>query len=713
MAYTADSVSLVASDATASDLLGSGVCVNGNGSVMAVGAQGWEGASSGQGGVYIYDRTGGAWVQRGSVLTASDAGASHAFGSSVSLDSTGTILAVGATGQSTEGAVYIFDWSGSAWVERAALIKPPTPYTADKKIGYTVSFNSAGTIIAVGAPGLTGTYTAQGGAYIYDWSGSAWVLRGSALIDDVGAASECFGFSVALNSVGDMLAVGAPYATVTVSGQGKVYVYDWSGSAWIKRGGTTIVSADAAVNDRFGFGLTIGGSTSQYLGIGAPYRDIPASVVDSGSYYLFSWDGSSWTQQELFVASDPAGLDLYGQVASLSRDSITLVVSAFHWEDAITSQGTVYTYKQLSTVVEQLYTDSCSAISVTLYGFSTTNTESASAADTLTGQVIQWFFESIAANETTTSQATTSLSYAEQVAAAETLVALFNQLVADSASGAETWYIDTASMIAELSVASGVTTSQITAIQALAEVIVALELQQSGGLETISESAAAATLVSNLVRATQAILEQAVAADAQVSYLILLNAISETVQTGEAITLWQSLTQAVEDGATAFVHLSVGGEFYTGWVLNTQSSAVTEYQGLNFNSLCKIGTRYFGATETGLYELAGATDAGTSIATYIQGGILDFGTASVKNTQYAYLAMDANGAVFFGVSVPSGSQNEHRWYKIEVDAGAVGSSRVKLGSGVRSRYWRFSVASDALEALEAVTVVPVVLTRRV
>jgi hypothetical protein len=339
--------------------------------------------------------------------------------------------------------------------------------------------------------------------------------------------------------------------------------------------------------------------------------------------------------------------------------------------------------------------------------------DEAGVTDSTTHDVIQWFFESIAANETTTNKATTGLSYTEQVAAAETLVALFNQLVADSASGAETWYIDTAAMIAEVSVASGITTSQITAIQALAEVIVALELQQSGGLETISESAAAATTVSNLVRATQAILEQAVAADTQVSYLILVNTVSETALADETVSLWQSLTQAIEDGATAFVHLSVGGEVYTGWVMNTNNNAVTEYQGLNFNSLCKLGNRYFGASSGGVYEITGTQDSGTDISIYIQSGVMDFGTSYDKAIPYAYLGADIDGRLALGVRVSEKSGPAEFWYEVTMTQDAVGNVKIPIGKGLKGRYWKFEVASEALSSFDMMSVLPVVLTRRV
>ena len=80
--------------------------------MLAVGAHVWDGSYTDQGAVYIYDWSGSSWVQRGSVITASDAGTTDQFGVSCSLSADGSVLAVGALlwdgpAGSDQGAVYI------------------------------------------------------------------------------------------------------------------------------------------------------------------------------------------------------------------------------------------------------------------------------------------------------------------------------------------------------------------------------------------------------------------------------------------------------------------------------------------------------------------------------------------------------------------------------------------------------------------------------
>jgi hypothetical protein len=154
-----------------SDGFGVSVALNDAGTVLAVGASAWEGAADNQGGVYIYDWSGSAWVQRGSVLTASDAAVSDGFGASVALNDAGTVLAVGANvwegAAADQGGVYIYDWSGSAWVQRGSVLTA-SDFAESDRFGRSVALNAAGTVLAVGAHFWEGTADNQGGVYIYD-----------------------------------------------------------------------------------------------------------------------------------------------------------------------------------------------------------------------------------------------------------------------------------------------------------------------------------------------------------------------------------------------------------------------------------------------------------------------------------------------------------------------------------------------------------------
>jgi hypothetical protein len=272
-----------------------------DGSVLAVGAWGWEGtAGTGRGGVYIYDWNGSSWIQRGSVLEAADAADSDGFGFSVSLSSNGSILAVGlpnwegATGTNI-GGVYIYDWSGSAWVQRGSVIEAADAADSDG-FGVDVSLSDDGAILVVGSNNWEGaTGTNRGGVYIYDWNGSSWVQRGSVLEAADAADTENFGIGVSLSSNGSILAVGATtWEGASGTDRGGVYIYDWSGSAWVQRG-SVLEPADAADGDAFGRYVSLS-SSGNMLAVGAQTWE-GATGTNRGGVYIYDWNGSAWVQR--------------------------------------------------------------------------------------------------------------------------------------------------------------------------------------------------------------------------------------------------------------------------------------------------------------------------------------------------------------------------------------------------------------------------------
>jgi len=277
-----------------------------------------------------------ALVQRGSVLVSSIPDVSGAFGAGVALSDDGTILAVGAQYENLgKGAVYTYDLVGDVWTQRGSGLTASDGAQYDY-FGGEVALSGDGLVLVVGAYGWEGGASGQGGVYIFDYTAGAWVQRGSVLTASDAAADDGFGGGVALSSDGLVLAVGASGWEGGASGQGGVYIFDYTGGAWVQRG-SVLTASDAATLDGFGATVALSGDGATLAVAAVRWK----SNAFTGRVYLFDYT-SSWAERTNFSGDDSVGDDKFGTGVALS--GTVLVVGANGWEGAVTNQGGVYTY---------------------------------------------------------------------------------------------------------------------------------------------------------------------------------------------------------------------------------------------------------------------------------------------------------------------------------------------------------------------------------
>ena len=244
-----------------------------------------------KGRVRVFKLISGTWTQLGTDLIG--AGDGDLFGTTVSLSNTGTALAVGAPiHDSSKGRVRVYQYNVTAWGQLGSDINGGT---AGEKFGTSVSLSSNGTRVAVGAPEFTEVgFTNRGRVQIWTYTvGDGWQQTGSN-IDGVGGGDK-FGSTVSLSdpvtSGGNdsVVAVGAPGHDAS-KGHVKAFVYN--GTAWVQRG-SYIDGLNAG--DEFGTSVDIS-KDGYYLIGGAPKND--GGGVDSGqaSVFFYSKSLSAWGQ---------------------------------------------------------------------------------------------------------------------------------------------------------------------------------------------------------------------------------------------------------------------------------------------------------------------------------------------------------------------------------------------------------------------------------
>ena len=319
---------LVAGDGAAGDYFGQSVSLSGDTALIGADSDDDKGANSGS--AYIFTRSGSTWTQQAK-LTAGDGAASDCFGSSVSLS--GDTALIGAYSDDDKGAnsgsAYIFTRSGSTWTQQAKLTADDG--TPSDFFGYSVSLSGDTALIGAHFDDDKGLYS--GSAYIFTRSGSTWTQQAKLTAGDE-ASSDYFGSFVSLS--GDTALISAYGDDDKGTDSGSAYIFTRSGSTWTQQ--AKLTAGDGAASDYFSGSVSLSGDTAL---IGARADDDKGT--NSGSAYIFTRSGSTWTQQAKLTAGDGAASDYFSQSVSLSGD--TALISARGDDDKGTDSGSAYIFR--------------------------------------------------------------------------------------------------------------------------------------------------------------------------------------------------------------------------------------------------------------------------------------------------------------------------------------------------------------------------------
>lgn len=321
---------LTGSDTVAGDAFGNAVAISDDGLTVVIAARDADvGANTNQGAVYVYKYSNDAWVE--TKLTASDGAAEDRYGRSVAVNSDGTVIAVGMNENDKGdpggvGACYVYELNSGAWDE---TILTGSDTVAGDRFAISVAINGVGNAIAVGASG-DGTNT--GAVYVYKDNGSTW--EETKLTASDGASGDYYGEAVSISDDGNTVAGGAPQATISsVSKQGAVYVQDYNGSTWEE---TKLTASDGTADDYYGDSVALNGAGDALL-VGAPMP----GFLQTGRAYYYTLANQAWGETILSPA-DIASLDEYGAAVSLSRDARHHVVGAP--KSGLSDKGAAYLY---------------------------------------------------------------------------------------------------------------------------------------------------------------------------------------------------------------------------------------------------------------------------------------------------------------------------------------------------------------------------------
>jgi len=228
------------------------------------------------------------------------------------------------------GCLFVVSEARADWLERGKLLA--SDGAADDGFGVSVSISADFAIMGARLDDDKGSES--GSAYIFRWDGTDWVQQQKLTASD-GAAYDSFGYSVSISA--DYVIVGAPYDDDNGSYSGSAYIFSWDGTGWVQQ--QKLLASDGATWDLFGVSVSISGD----LAIVGAYED-DDNGYESGSAYIFWWDGTSWIEQAKLAASDAEAGDYFGQDVSISGDYA--IVGAYRDADNGAGSGSAYMFKR-------------------------------------------------------------------------------------------------------------------------------------------------------------------------------------------------------------------------------------------------------------------------------------------------------------------------------------------------------------------------------
>lgn len=524
---------------------------------------------------------------------------------------------------------------------------------------------------------------------------------------------------------------------------------------YIKYSGITAGTADLVLSE-----LQIGDGTTPLVPTGitsniAPSVGTLANLTDANLTTEATWTAVSSTLTITIAYNETplpilshirqgSGVTWQGQISEAaveqSPDQVTWTSLHDGPTNSATTANTYAAWTPLVTPIVEYVTDSASATVATenhlaantsisdsatsaeantfFYEYVNLQADTAAVTDTFTHSAFTFYMDAVGLSDSLVAEANTTSALSDTAAIADIIQQAINQIVSDSASGAETFSLGAALALIDVADAVATHTSTYNSVMLVAELIATIEAYNSVAGEDIVESGALTDAYTALVKALVNTLESAQAVDTNTALVHVMQAAADSATATTEITSTGSLLNALlADGVVATVRINIGGELFTGWVLNADTLAPSEYQfaDLSFNSACKHGDRYLMAADDGIYQFTDEVGVET-VMTYIKTGRMDFGSDKHKRVINSYMVYSSTKQMRLKVTTSENGQIRTHTYQMTPFASneTTDTRRFDIGKGLKSRYWQFEIVGEGGDdEFDEIGMLPVILSRRI
>ena len=307
------------------------------------------------GSVRIYRSNGINWYQIGSTIVGDT---SYIWGSSdgiesVSLNNDGNILIVGSRYALNpfghiSGKVRTYEYVSDDWSIMGQDIYGDGTFDL---FGFSVDINSDGNIIAVGSPEMIGSYQGSGYVKIFEYISGSWVNFG--LINGEHVA-DAAGYSVSLSKNGDIIAIGSPLESNSNGNHtGHVRIFENISGFWFQIGQNINGEGN---EDNSGESISLN-ANGNIVAIGAVNNDAMFPTWNSsnrGHVRVYENISGVWTQKGQDIDGENQN-DEFGFKVSLSGDGNVVAIGVPGHDGNGTNSGYVQIYSLDTNYWTQIY----------------------------------------------------------------------------------------------------------------------------------------------------------------------------------------------------------------------------------------------------------------------------------------------------------------------------------------------------------------------
>ena len=317
------------------DQSGYSVSLSSNGTIVAIGAPYNDGNGSNSGHVRVYQNVSGTWTKIGSDIDGE--ASSDESGTSVSLSSDGTIVAIGApnnSGNTTRaGHVRVYQNVSGAWTKIGSDIDGEA---SSDESGSSVSLSSDGTVVAIGAPFNDGSYSNSGHIRVYKNTNGTWTKIGSDIDGTMTNYNTGNTNRISLSGDGSTLVTGE---IVSGSNNGNVKVYKNVSGTWTQKG-----VMYGSNSDYFGYSVSIN-SDGSIIAVGERNANHGDGFTGGGigAVHVFKYLNNKWKRIKSIYGEVQS--DYSGETVSLSSDGSTIAIGSLYNDDNGDSSGHVRVFK--------------------------------------------------------------------------------------------------------------------------------------------------------------------------------------------------------------------------------------------------------------------------------------------------------------------------------------------------------------------------------